>query len=51
MAYYRVGNYEKALDMLARSDKIRGLRDNGFSPVDLAFLAMVHQQLGHTKEA
>jgi tetratricopeptide (TPR) repeat protein len=51
MAYYRVGNYEKALDVLARSDKINALKDKGSRPTDLAFLAMAHQQLGHPKEA
>ena len=51
VAYYRVGNYEKALDVLARSDKINALRDKGSHPADLAFLAMAHQQLGHAKEA
>ncbi len=51
VAYYRVGNYEKALDVLARSDKINALKDNGSRPTDLAFLAMAHQQLGHAKEA
>jgi Flp pilus assembly protein TadD len=50
VAYYRVGNYEKALDLLARSDKINALKE-GSRPADLAFLAMTHQQLGHTKEA
>jgi tetratricopeptide (TPR) repeat protein len=50
VACYRVGNYEKALDVLSRSDKINGLRE-GSRPTDLAFLAMAHQQLGHTKEA
>ena len=51
VAYYRVGNYEKALDVLLRSDKINALKDKGSRPADLAFLAMTHQQLGHTKEA
>ena len=51
VAYYRVGNYEKALDVLSRSDKINALKDNGSRPTDLAFLAMAHQQLGHAKEA
>ena len=51
VAYYRVGNYEKALDVLARSDKINALKDKGSRPADLAFLAMTHQQLGHAKEA
>jgi tetratricopeptide (TPR) repeat protein len=51
VAYYRVGNYEKALEVLARSDKIYALRYKGSHPNDLAFLAMAHQQLGHAKEA
>jgi uncharacterized protein HemY len=51
VAYYRVGNYEKALDVLVRSDKINALKDNGSRPADLAFLAMAHQQLGHAQEA
>jgi tetratricopeptide (TPR) repeat protein len=51
VANYRVGNYEKALDVLSRSDKINALRDKGSLPTDLAFLAMAHQQLGHAKEA
>jgi tetratricopeptide (TPR) repeat protein len=51
LAYYRVGNYEKALDVLARSDQINALRGQGSGPADLAFLAMTHLQLGHAKEA
>jgi tetratricopeptide (TPR) repeat protein len=51
VACYRVGNYEKALDVLSRSDKINALRDKGSLPADLAFIAMAHQQLGHAKEA
>ena len=51
MAYYRVGNYEKVLDVLSRSDKINALEDTGSRPTDLAFLAMAHQQLGHAKDA
>jgi Flp pilus assembly protein TadD len=51
VAYYRVGNYEKALDVLSRSDKINALKYKGSGPADLAFLAMAHQQLGHSKEA
>jgi Flp pilus assembly protein TadD len=50
VAYYRLGNYEKALDVLARSDKINALNDNGSRLTDLAFLAMTHLQLGHTQE-
>ena len=51
VAFYRVGNYEKALDVLSRSDKINALKEKGSRPADLAFLAMAHQQLGQTKEA
>jgi hypothetical protein len=51
VAYCRVGNYEKALDVLVRSDKINALRDKGSRPKDLAFLAMAHEQLGHVQEA
>jgi uncharacterized protein HemY len=51
VACYRVSNYEKALHVLSRSDKINALRDKGSLPADLAFIAMAHQQLGHTKEA
>jgi tetratricopeptide (TPR) repeat protein len=51
VACYRAGNYEKALDVLSRSDRINALRDKGSVPADLAFIAMAHQQLGHAKEA
>jgi Flp pilus assembly protein TadD len=51
VACYRVGNFEKALDVLACSDKINALRFKGSHPSDLAFLAMAHNQLGHAKEA
>jgi tetratricopeptide (TPR) repeat protein len=51
VAYYRVGNYEKALDVLVRSDKINALIEKGSIPTNLAFLAMAHQQLGHAREA
>ena len=51
VAYYRMGNFEKALDVLAHSDKINAVKHKGSRPKDLAFLAMAHQQLGHAKEA
>jgi eukaryotic-like serine/threonine-protein kinase len=51
VAYYRIGNYEKALATLLRSDAINKAQFNGSIPTDLAFLAMTHQQLGHAKEA
>jgi WD40 repeat protein len=51
VAYYRVGNYEKALDVLSRSDKINAVLYKGSGPGDLAFIVMAHQQLGHVREA
>jgi tetratricopeptide (TPR) repeat protein len=51
VANYHAGNYEQALDVLSRSDQINALRENDSHPTDIAFLAMAHQQLGHTKEA
>jgi tricorn protease-like protein len=51
VAYYRVGNYEKALATLLRSDQINKAQFQGSIPADLAFLAMTEQQLGHAKEA
>ena len=32
VAYYRVGNYEKALDVLSRSDKINALETKALTP-------------------
>jgi tetratricopeptide (TPR) repeat protein len=51
VAYYRAGNYEKALETLLRSDPINKAQFEGSIPEDLAFLAMTHQRLGHAKEA
>jgi hypothetical protein len=51
VAYYRVGNDEKALDVLARSDQINAIKEKGSNPADLAYLATAHEQLGHAKEA
>ena len=51
VAYYRVSNYEIALDVLVRSDKMSALKEQGSIPANLAFLAMAHQQLGHAQEA
>jgi WD40 repeat protein/serine/threonine protein kinase len=47
VAHYRVGNYDKALAVLLRSNQIRHNQDQ----VDLAFLAMTQQHLGHEREA
>jgi len=46
VALYRVGKYADALVTLARSDEL-----NGGIPADVAFIAMAHQQLGHTAKA
>ena len=51
MAYYRVGNYEKALETLLRSDQTSKTESQISRPADLAFLAMTQQQLGQAKEA
>jgi hypothetical protein len=51
MAYYRAGNYGKALDTLLRSDAIIKTQQPRAHVANLAFLAMTHQQLGHPKEA
>jgi len=51
VAYYRVGNSEKALETLLRSNPINRTRFQGSIPSDLAFLAMTQHQLGHAKEA
>jgi WD40 repeat protein/serine/threonine protein kinase len=46
-AYYRVGNYEDALDTLGRCNKLR----KESWPEDLAFLAMAQHQLGRQEQA
>ena len=51
MAYYRVGNYQKALATLVRSDQINKAELQESLPSNLAFLAMTQQQLGNAKEA
>jgi RNA polymerase sigma factor (sigma-70 family) len=51
VAYYRVGDYEKALTTLLRSDSIDKGRFNGSTPFDLAFLCMTQKHLGHVQEA
>ena len=51
VAYYRVGNYDKALETLQRSDQINKKQHDGSLPANLAFLAMTQQRLGHAKEA
>jgi tetratricopeptide (TPR) repeat protein len=51
MAYYRAGNYDKALDTLLRSDAIIKTERRRAHFENLAFLAMTHHQLGHANEA
>ncbi len=51
VAYYRVGDYEKALETLVRSNQINNTEFKDSIPADLAFLAMTQQRLGHAKEA
>lgn len=46
VAQYRMGEYEKALVTLARSDEL-----NCGIPADVAFLAMSHHRLGHEDAA
>jgi tetratricopeptide (TPR) repeat protein len=48
VAYYRVGEYQRAADTLTRCDK---LRLSGSIPDDLAFQAMAHYRLGRTDQA
>jgi hypothetical protein len=51
VAHYRVGNADKALEMLLRADQIHQTQDQGSLPADLAFLAMTQRHLGHAREA
>ncbi len=51
VAYYRVGNYEKALQTLQRSDSLNKTDFQASIPEDLAFLAMTKQRLGRAQEA
>jgi WD40 repeat protein len=47
VAYYRVGQYQDAIDKLGRCDKLR----KESIPDDLAFLAMAQHQLGQKEQA
>jgi WD40 repeat protein/serine/threonine protein kinase len=51
VAHYRVGNDDRALETLMRSDQIRAARFRVSQPADLAFLAMTQHRLGHASEA
>jgi WD40 repeat protein/tRNA A-37 threonylcarbamoyl transferase component Bud32 len=50
VAHYRLGAYAKAVETLEKSAKLKA-GPNGPTPVDLAFLAMAHHQLGHKEQA
>jgi WD40 repeat protein/serine/threonine protein kinase len=51
VAHYRVGDYQKALDTLGRSDKLQKESIKESIPEDLAFLAMAQHQLGQKEQA
>jgi len=51
VAQYRLGRYEEALAILARSDAWYSSQFEGGVPADIAFIAMAHHQLGHVEEA
>jgi tetratricopeptide (TPR) repeat protein len=54
VAQYRLGEYQKAVETLARSEKLNAetdLVDHGSNPSDLAFLAMTYHQLGQIDKA
>jgi tetratricopeptide (TPR) repeat protein len=51
VAYYRVGNYEKALATLLCSDQINKKQFGASIASDLAFLAMTEHHLRHAQKA
>jgi tetratricopeptide (TPR) repeat protein len=51
VALYRLGQYEEALDTLARSDALYSALPEGAMPADVAFIAMADHRLGHAEEA
>jgi WD40 repeat protein len=51
VSYWRLRNYEKALETLLRSDEINKSQFHTSVPEDLAFLAMTQHRLGHMQEA
>jgi len=48
---YRLGEYEEALETLTRSDAHYSAEQDGGAPHNVAFIAMVHDRLGHNLEA
>jgi hypothetical protein len=51
MAQYRVGQYQAAVETLARFEKLNARPMDGLHPVDLAFLATGQHQLGRKEQA
>jgi WD40 repeat protein len=51
IALYRVGEYQKALEMLTRSDQLAAEVYGGPLPFNLAFIAMSHSRLGRREQA
>jgi WD40 repeat protein/serine/threonine protein kinase len=54
VAQYRLGEYQKAVETLERSEKLNAetdLVDHGPCPSDLAFLAMTYHRLGQRERA
>jgi WD40 repeat protein len=51
VALYRLGRYREARRMLERSWALNVTKTDGATPLDIAFLAMTHHQLGHRDAA
>jgi tetratricopeptide (TPR) repeat protein len=51
VAQYRQGQYQAAVETLARSEKLNTTPADGSHPMDLAFLAMAQYQLGQKEQA
>src|SRR5262249_2131999 len=51
LAQSRLGQYQEALQTLARSDKLQAPSAEGYLPADLAFRAMAQYQLGQKEQA
>jgi tetratricopeptide (TPR) repeat protein len=51
VAHYRVGNYQRAIDTLTRSEELNRLRFGNSQPADLAFLSMAQHRLGLKQQA
>jgi tetratricopeptide (TPR) repeat protein len=51
VAYYRIGDYQKALETLQKAIAMRPEKDRHDKYYDLAFLAMIHHKLGQSDQA